>query len=1536
MPQTEAQQAQKRGQEPIAKWPKGCSALFVPAPFFEDREFLQKECAIQSPASHCIQRTFILPTVRVMNEQSIFISALELTPTERRVLLDDSCGANPVLRQRIEKLLLSHEKNRNFMDQPAGLLIQTPDQSCPEQLGTMIGPYKLRELLGEGGMGTVYVAQQEYPIRRKVALKLIKPGMDTREVLRRFEAERQALALMDHPHIARVYDAGTTESGRPYFVMELIRGMPITDYCDEVNASLRERLELFIQVCLAVQHAHQKGIIHRDLKPSNVMITIIDGQAVPKIIDFGVAKAIGQRLTEHSVYTQHMEMVGTPLYMSPEQAGLSGVDIDTRSDVYSLGVLLYELLTGATPLEKERLSQVGFDEMRRIIREEEPPRPSQRISTLVAEKATTISQNRGIDSRRLIPMLRRDLDWIVVKALEKHRQRRYESAEALAADVQRHLDDQPVKACAPSWGYRLQKFVRRNRRTLNTLAILVVSVPLAVVGLFSLILKPERVVKEYDSRVPPSHDTEPPTEVAAKPLPNARAPGRTLPGLIPEPPPIPVVGRWQLITKKPRGVIRSAVWNREETLFAFAEANHVRIYDTTSLQLLHVLVAHSQPVTSVTWHPDGKHLASCSEDGTVRLWTVDGIPTHTLIGHTGPVYKISWRPDGERLASASADGTVRLWNAEGDLVRTLDEGDRHVFGLDWSPDGQLLATVGGDIRPAGPGDEVGDNSVRLWNPDTAKLVRRIMSTVGYSALCVDWRPDGRQLAVGYGHVYRQMHWGSKPLPDAGVRIWNSDGTPGPELGRDNGSVSALAWRPDGRQLAFGGREGTIWIWDDYDHQVTDTQIAPKRDLVSISWSRDDGKLLVTSRDLVREWDGRVTAVSLVAGIGPDFGFSNGIWSPDGTIVAAEDGTGAYWFGTPDGVTLPTPERPTEDVQAWWDRDQPNRRPGGKTAPTLDRAPLNDWATKFAWSKDGWLAAATWHDQTVRIWNDAGKLVATCQGHRGGVESVSWSPDGTQVVSGGGDSVRIWNRDGTAGPVMTGHTDEVYGVAWSPDGQWIASGGTDSTVRLWKPNGTPGPVLKGHQGGVMGVAWSPDSQKLVSTSWLDNTLRVWDIATGRTEWQVLCLNEKTTVTLDSVGFPIQGDADVLESSLLYIVEGRNGAAEVMTMSEFASRYGAHFLSGLVQRFTTLLEAHELARCDAELTFALSVRARVDAQGRILIGALAEQLARARYFERDYGRAEQAMRMAIEIQQQAVNELPGDPAQKGVLSSRWLQLGTYLSAAGRNTEGLNAITTSITITQELIKSEQDNKALLASLAWQFYERAQRQPTLEAALADVDRIREVDPDLHRLPDDFVCFLDDLVEKPADPTMEQVRDIAAEQQIEIAKAVYLAAVGRLQKVPHDRRFADWLSSVPERFRDPELALQVARWAATRVPPHRNKDFLRSLAWADFCMGDAQECIATLDKIDSHGDDSEFIRAMAYQSLGNTSEAHASFDRGTEWSKDYLQTAYVTWWKENTIRGPTPGTVRRLQAEAAAMLSAAENKQLSVVADPPPAASDQ
>jgi serine/threonine protein kinase/tetratricopeptide (TPR) repeat protein len=427
-----------------------------------------------------------MPGATMMSERSeqaksIFLEAIDqYAPEQWPAFLKQACGPDEVLRAEVERLLRAQVEIGSFHEQSRVTAGVTTDQPIMERSGNIIGPYKLVEQIGEGGMGTVWMAQQTEPVKRVVALKLIKTGMDSKQVIARFEAERQALALMDHPNIARVLDAGTTSAGRPYFVMDLVKGVPFTKYCDEHHLTPRQRLELFIPVCQAVQHAHQKGIIHRDLKPSNVLVARCDDTAIPKVIDFGVAKAAGQSLTERTLFTGFGNIVGTLEYMSPEQAEITQIDIDTRSDIYSLGVLLYELLTGSPPFSRKELERGGMLELLRVIREQEPSKPSTKLST--AEGLPTLAANRGTEPAKLTKLVRGELDWIVMKALEKDRNRRYETANSFALDVQRYLADEPVLAGPPSFGYKARKFVRRHRGPVLAVSLVIMALLAGIIG----------------------------------------------------------------------------------------------------------------------------------------------------------------------------------------------------------------------------------------------------------------------------------------------------------------------------------------------------------------------------------------------------------------------------------------------------------------------------------------------------------------------------------------------------------------------------------------------------------------------------------------------------------------------------------------------------------------------------------------------------------------------------------------------------------------------------------------------------------------------------------------------------------------------------------------------------------------------------------------------------------------------------------------------------------------------------------------------
>ena len=639
--------------------------------------------------------------------EALFFAALEKgTPQERAAYLDAACAHDPDLRQRVERLLAAHPQVGSFLESgpapqpaasdsvPTGL-----DQDRAEGVGSVLaGRYKLLEQIGEGGMGTVWVAEQTQPVRRKVAVKLIKAGMDTRVVLTRFEAERQALALMDHPNIAKVLDGGTTDTGRPFFVMEYVKGVPFTRYCDDARLSIAQRLALFVPVCQAVQHAHQKGIIHRDLKPSNVLICLYDGNPVPKVIDFGLAKAMHQPLTERTLYTAHGVMLGTPLYMSPEQAELNNLDVDTRTDIYALGVILYELLTGTTPLEKAEFQKAAWHELLRLIKEHEPPRPSARLSA--SNTLPSLAAQRQLEPVKLTRLVRGELDWIVMKCLEKDRSRRYDTATSLARDVERYLTDDVVEARPPSAGYRLRKFARKYRVGLVTTAGFVVLL-LASAGISAfLAVKAKRAegvaeqerIKSQTHAEKAEHVTvhlwrmfEENSEARSKAELHAA-------GLRVD------IALGEIRNSKPEiGMLQLARFLNEPDV-------HVEY------PIIDAMINSGTLIVELNSGPEFEQLR---EFATIAILAAgqDLAPLLPPITHDGAELRSSFfNPSGDRLLTLGKDQTARLWDPfHARQLTILRRSDEKVIGAGLSPDGATVFT------------HSSDGVIRLWEGKNGTL-----------------------------------------------------------------------------------------------------------------------------------------------------------------------------------------------------------------------------------------------------------------------------------------------------------------------------------------------------------------------------------------------------------------------------------------------------------------------------------------------------------------------------------------------------------------------------------------------------------------------------------------------------------------------------------------------------------------------------------------------------------------------------------------------------------------------------------------------
>ena len=961
-----------------------------------------------------------------------------------------------------------------------------------ENPGERIGRYKLLQDIGEGGFGIVYMAEQEEPVRRRVALKVIKLGMDTKQVIARFEAERQALALMDHPNIAKVFDAGATESGRPYFVMELVKGERITDYCDKNRLVTRERLNMFVQICHAIQHAHQKGVIHRDIKPSNILVSMQDGKPAPKVIDFGIAKATEQRLTEKTLFTALEQLIGTPAYMSPEQAEMTGVDIDTRSDIYSLGVLLYELLTGKTPFDPKELMAKGIEEMRWTIRDQEPRRPSTRLTTLDEGELTTTAKRRQTDPPKLVRLVRGDLDWIVMRCLEKDRTRRYETANGLASDLLRHLNNEPVLARPPSKLYRFQKMVGRNKLACAATSAVALALLLGVVvsvwqarrarqaeRATEDALEQGKVSLEKARAAERMAETQTSiAEVAAREAKTTLAASEFLQAsrLISEEHPSDALA--YLVKSVYDNPTNEAVATRLTTLLAFQ-----------SWWIPMRPLKQSGTVHSPQFSPDGKWIVTAADDGTARVWDAQsGQPVSKPLKHNGPVNSARFSPDGKRIVTASFDKTAQVWDVQtGQPQGGPLKHDEVVFSAQFSPDGTRIVTASGD-------------GARVWDAQSGQPLTGALKQGNYM-YSAQFSPDGTRIVTASGD---------------GARVWHAQsGHPLTDPLNPGNKVNSAQFSPDGKWIVTASADNTAQVWVAQTGRPLTEPLKHGLSVESAQFS-PDGKLIVTASDdhTARVWNAQ-SGQPLTEPLQHESGVNSAQFSPDGKrIVTASWDAAQVWDLQNGQPPLTQPLKHGLSVQsAQFSRD--GRRivtaSADHTARVWDAQsgePLTDpmnhgnRVNSAQFSPDGKLIVTASDDHTARVWNaQSGQPVTEPLQHSTNVHSAQFSPDGERIVTASQDGTgRIW--DAQSGPPLTELLKynfglfPVYSAQFSPNGKQIVTASGDGTARVWDAqSGQALPKPMQHFYPVYSAQFSPDGERVVTASG-DGTARVWDAQSGQ--------------------------------------------------------------------------------------------------------------------------------------------------------------------------------------------------------------------------------------------------------------------------------------------------------------------------------------------------------------------------------------------------------------------------------------------------------
>ncbi len=1060
---------------------------------------------------------------------------------ERDLWLQQQCGSDISLLKEINALFEADKRAGGFLAETGTVVVSpscfndiSPSSHSEVLPGTELGPYRILESLGEGGFGEVFSAEQEEPVRRQVAVKIIKPGMDSREVLSRFEAELQALAMMDHPGIAKALDAGTTQSGRPFFVMEWVRGVEITKFCDCNQLSIEDRLTLFEQVCSAIQHAHQKGVIHRDIKPSNVLVTTYDGAPTPKVIDFGIAKAMQQKLTKQIFHTRHEQFIGTPAYMSPEQAEQSGIDLDTRVDVYALGVLLYELLAGKPPFDPSAWAKAGYQEIRHLIREVIPKKPSTRLAELPDSDRSDVAQFRSSNPERLCRTVRGDLDWIVMKALEKDRQRRYESPSALARDIARFRAHETIEARPPSATYQFTRFIRRHRLVCSTGLFSFLSLLVGMIFLIYGLSEAERkrIEAEDNLTIAKQNEAEAKAQTIRADLEAATVRRLLYPNIL------DAAMEALRNGQKTRAAELLATcseaergWEWRRASRALIEPSHSfdslipgsGIHDLRLSQRANRMLSRSGDGTLQVWDLQSNHLLWSSDESSSPWLQADFElqgDTVVAIGVNGELYRvnpitgsrknilegdttfkqIAMAGQGEYILTGEDDGKITLWSER--LEESIAVMEDRVFDLNClAVDSQAgLSAAGTRSGSTVVWDATG---IRLWE----------LNSNGSSLRALQFSPDGSLLATGdeFGHI----------------RIFSAeDGRQLADWSGHRRAVSAIGFSPDGQTLASGGAEGGVSIRDIVSGRELTFFVGDEAGVGAILFTLDEDTLLVgggSGRTLTYPLN-QFTAPQVYLGH-EDLVFETALTPDSKTLVSASrDGSLRYWDRS-TGVEI---RRLTGHANAFLSIDV---SADGQWVATLD-----DDATlqlrridtgKLIWEKeiDYRVRHVCFHptqpllatgaeriapdplnrDPLIAIWNvEEAKEIIHLSGKFGNVLQMSFNPDGKKLVSASSHSVGskdgrtlIWGlQSGKIETSLSSGTDAVsHSVIWSRAGDRIYTGHSDGTIRFWKVNGENERTIYAFGEPIGALALSPDGKTLASGAWYSEEMKLWNANTG---------------------------------------------------------------------------------------------------------------------------------------------------------------------------------------------------------------------------------------------------------------------------------------------------------------------------------------------------------------------------------------------------------------------------------------------------------